>query len=93
MEINLAEAETRSLSERAAAFGFAEASEFATALLKNIAALSDEAVVFAPMSEEQRRLSESILRRGEDDLAAGRVREMRQGLLDLGSERGFELSE
>ena len=89
MNINLPSQEEQRLSDHATAHGFANVDEFVTTLLSHVASLSDEATVFAPFDDEQQRRSEQLLQRGEEDLASGRFREMRQGLIELGANRGL----
>ncbi len=93
MEINIPTNEQQKLALQAAAHGYATVDAFVSELLTNVASLSDQATVFAPLTDEQRSQSEELVRRGEDDLAAGRVQDMRQALQQLGRERGLTLGE
>ena len=44
----------------------------------------------AALADEQLQASLAMLQRGEDDIAAGRFRDMREALLEIGAERGFK---
>jgi len=52
-----------------------------------------EILLVRPPRKEQLAASEALIRRGEDDLAAGRTQDMREALLALGEKRGFSLEE
>lgn len=58
--------------------------------------LAKEALVdpsFEPFTPSERAASETILARGEEDLAAGRTQDMRDALLDMGKRRGYSLDQ
>lgn len=93
MQIDMTDFQEQQLADRAAAHGYADVSAFVSQVLANIASLSDEAAVFAPLEEGQVIRSEQLLQQGEADLAAGRVQDMREGLIKLGKSRGLSLDE
>lgn len=46
---------------------------------------------FSPLSKEELATSEAMIRRGEEELAAGKFRDMKEALLELGEKRGYSM--
>ncbi|WP_148076111.1 hypothetical protein [Bythopirellula goksoeyrii] len=46
---------------------------------------------FGPSSAEELATSEAMIRRGEEELAAGKYRDMKEALLELGTKRGYSI--
>jgi len=85
MQINLPNDVDVVVQQKAAAAGFGEDVDAYIAHL----IVNDEPV--EALTPEQLKESEAMLRRGEADMEAGRVQDMREALLEIGEKRGFTL--
>ncbi len=72
------------LTSAAQIAGYPDVSAFINALAEDA-----ETVAGSHVSEANLAESESIIARGEADLAAGRTQDMREAFLDLGVKRGY----
>lgn len=80
MTIQLSEAIRQEAEKRAVAFGFAGINEYLESLVQDDI-------------EREREETMAALRASEADVAAGRVRPMREAIYDLAKQHGIDLDE
>ncbi len=86
MQIDLPTSDQARLAEHARAAGYDDVGRYAADSLIALAQHPTPSEL-APIDAGA---AEAMIRRGEEDLAAGRTRDMREALLELGAKRGFK---
>jgi len=81
------------LTTAALAAGYDDVLAFISSLADDAAVLQSVPCSEVEMSKAEIAASETMIRCGEGDLAAGRTQDIREALLALGEKRGYSLEE
>jgi hypothetical protein len=90
MEINISQPDQDLLAKHAAAAGYDNVEQYAAKQLIALAHYGN--LEFAPLNEDELNASLQMIKRGEEDIAAGRTQPMREALEEIAEQNGLNIN-